>query len=98
MANGRRFRAVGDQHQRGARFVAQLAQQIEDALTIAGIEVARGFISQEQSRPMDESSGDGDALHFAAGQFAGRSIGPVRHTDPLEQGRHPDSAFRSGHA
>jgi hypothetical protein len=47
---------------------------------------------------MDESSGDGDALHFAAGQFAGRSIGPVRHTDPLEQGRNPGSAFWSRHA
>ena len=98
MANSGRFWAVGDQHQGGARFVTQLAEQIEDALAIAGIEVACGFIGQEQSRSMDESAGDGDALHFAAGQFARWGIGPVEHTNSLEQGRNPGSAFGSRHA
>ena len=93
MANGRCFRAVGDEHQGGTRFVTQLAEQIEDALAIARIEVARGFIGQEQSRPVDEGAGDGDALHFAPGQFAGRSISPVGHTNPLEEGCHPGPAF-----
>jgi hypothetical protein len=51
------------------------------------IEVARGFVSEEQFRSGDEGAGDGDALLFAAGQLDWVVVGPVAEADLFEQAK-----------
>jgi len=94
VADGRGLGAVGHQHQRRSGLVAQVTQQFEDPLPVAGIEVARGFIGQEQSGSVDERPRDGDALHLAPGEFTRRRVGPMSHAHPVQQRRHAGTAFR----
>jgi hypothetical protein len=85
MADGGGFGAVGDQHEGGAGFVGEFPEQGEDVGAVDGIEVAGGFIGEEQVGAMDQGAGDGDALHFAAGELGGQGVGPMFHADPAEE-------------
>ena len=67
----RGLRVVGD-HQDGlAEAAIQIAQKCQDRKRVRRIEVARGFIGEEDSRPCGERSGDGYPLLLAARHFAG---------------------------
>ena len=45
-----------------------LAQNVEQAQRQLPVQVAGGFVGQQQSRPADHGPGDGHPLLFAAGQ------------------------------
>ena len=57
---------MGRDDQGRARLGVELDQQVEDALSRAGVEVARGLIGQDDSRPHGQGSGNGDPLLLSA--------------------------------
>lgn len=53
--------------------------------TGGGIEIAGGFVGEKDSRAIDESTGEGSALLFTTGEFAGAMLGASREADPRER-------------
>jgi hypothetical protein len=49
----------------------------EDGVGGGGVEVAGGFVCQEQARAGDEGAGERDALLLAAAEFSGAVVGAV---------------------
>ncbi len=62
---------VGYQHQGGLGFVVHFEQQVGDALAGFIVEVAGGFVGEQDVRGGYEGAGEGDALLFAAGELFG---------------------------
>ena len=56
---------MGDQYQRGTGFGIQGEQQFDDRLPGVGVEVAGGFIGEQQRRAGDERTRQCHALLFA---------------------------------
>jgi len=72
--------------------VALFEQELEDLLFGRGIQVARGFVREDELRGGDEGARDGDALAFALGELARAT--PEERFDP-EVGREtPGSGVR----
>jgi hypothetical protein len=67
---------VGD-HDDGVALCVELAKVSEDDLLIFLVEVAGGFVSEQDGRLVDEGAGDADALLFAAGELRGQMRGAV---------------------
>ncbi len=67
-------------------FAVQFEKEIRNRMPGVAIEIAGGFITQEQARAIDERSRDGHALLFAAGKFRGKMFEPMREADALQQG------------
>jgi hypothetical protein len=59
---------VGD-HGDGLAVLVQAAEEVEDRAGGVGVEVARRLVSEQDARAVDQSSGDGDALSFPAGEL-----------------------------
>jgi hypothetical protein len=59
---------AGDDHD-GAADAVQVAQELDNAGAGASVEVAGGFVSQQQCRISDDGSGDSGPLPFAAGDL-----------------------------
>ena len=49
------------------------------------VQVAGGLVGEQDLGARDERPGDGGALHFAAGQFAGLVLEPVREAHHFQQ-------------
>ena len=98
MADGGGFVAVGDEDKGGVGFVGELAEEVEDELTVGGIEVAGGFVGEDELGTVDEGAGDGDALLFAAGELGGEGVGAVGDADAVEEGGDAGGAFGGGDA
>ncbi len=79
-------KAVGHEDDADAGFVAEFAEQGEDVLAVGGVEVAGGFVGEDEAGAVDERTGDGDALHLAAGKLGGKGVGAVGDADALEEG------------
>ena len=74
IAETRRLRVVGD-HQHGlAQFPIGALQHLQYRGGILGVEVSGRLVGQHNRRFVDQGSGQGDALLFAAAQFAGAVI------------------------
>jgi hypothetical protein len=65
--------------------VGQAAQQIHDLAAAATIEIARGFVGQEDERLNDQGPGDGHPLLFAAREFPGEMTPAMGQTDPIKR-------------
>ena len=61
-----------------------------------GVEVAGGFVGQDQRRLGDQRPGDGDPLLLAAGQLAGPVLDPVGEADPVQGAPAPAPGARRG--
>ena len=70
-------------------------KQSENFIPLAGVEVARGFIGENQRRVVDQRPGDGDALALASRDFAGKMPRPAREPDPGERHLGAGSAIAS---
>ena len=68
-----RFRVVRDHKNGLAETAVLIAQQFQHGVRVLGVEIAGGFIGQQNRRMIDNGAGDGYALLLAAG----KSIGPV---------------------
>lgn len=75
------FGAVRDEEQRGACFFGHFAKKLEDVRSILGVEIAGGFVSEQEGGLVDKGASDGGSLHFAAGKGAGESVGAVFETN-----------------
>lgn len=60
-------------------------EQLHDPAPVLEIEARRRFIGQQESRPIDEGSGNGDALPFAARQVLRQLIEAMTQTEDVEQ-------------
>ena len=74
----------------------RLQQQIRDVFRGVAVEVARGFVAEEEEGVADEGAGDGDALFLAAGEFqaafADHGVDPGRGS----AARRPSAECRRG--
>ncbi len=80
---------VGDDDESDAVFGGKIEEDAHDIGAIFGIEITGGFVGEKHFRFVNDSSSDGDALLFAAGEFGGEVVGAVGQADALEgeQGR-----------
>ncbi len=70
----------------GDVFAAHHAQQFaEHDVGGRDIEIAGGFIGQQEFGRVGHGAGDGDALAFAAGELAGQMIGAAGKAEGFEQ-------------
>ena len=77
VAEGGGLGAVGDEEEGGLVAVAEVAHELEDGLAGGGVEVAGGFVGEEDGRAVDEGAGDGDTLLLAAAELAGEGVAAV---------------------
>src|SRR5699024_3607658 len=63
-----------------------------------GIEVAGGFVGEEEVGVGDDGAGDGDALFLAAGELAGEVVEAVAQAHEVEGGRGVFAAAGAGEA
>ena len=93
---------MGDQHQRGAGGAVEVEDQFGDFLAGFGVEIAGGFIGEEDFGAIDKRSRQGNPLLLAAGKLYRVVIHAVAQPHPLQQffrpGLHPAfSAQLQGH-
>ena len=77
--------AVGDEHDGGAGLIGEFAEQSEDVGAVFGVEVAGGFVGEDDAGSVDEGACDGDALLFAAGELGRFRGGAMLDADALEK-------------
>ena len=76
---------MGD-HQNGlADALVQVAQNFQDSVRILRVEIAGGFVRQQQSRLIDQRAGDGNALLFAAGESARFVLEPILDAEQFQR-------------
>ena len=79
------FQRVRDHDQRDVFFAARLADQIDDLLLIARVDVGGRLIGQEQARPVGQGPGDGHALLLADREGRRLVRRAVRQAHAVEQ-------------
>ena len=68
-------------HDDGSALGVQALEDSEHFRPALGIQVAGGFIGENDRRIVDQGVGDGHPLLLAAGELAGRIVEPVRQPD-----------------
>jgi hypothetical protein len=76
---------VGDDDEGFSSFGDEGEEQLHDVAAGGGVEVAGGFIGEEQAWVIDEGAGDGDALLFSAAQFMGQVVEAGAEADFFQQ-------------
>lgn len=79
------FFAMGHHYQRRALLRSNLFQQVQDLAGMAGIEISRGFVGQQQRRLVHERTRDGRALHLSAGNLMRKMPASAAQADELDQ-------------
>ena len=77
---------VGNENQGGAGFLIQFEHEIDHRSRRPYVEIAGGFIREQQDRSRAECPRQGHALLFAAGQLTREMSGPCRQANPRERG------------
>src|SRR2546430_613403 len=78
------FRIV--RHERdGAALLAELAEQLKNHLAGVRIEVARGFVGEDDFRVVDQRAGDGGPLLLSAGELHRTVPGAILHLHEFER-------------
>ena len=88
---------VGDDRQ-GQRLPREALEQLEHALGVLRVQVARRLVAQQQARMAHERTGDGGALLLAAREAGGQELGPIGHADAVQRGHGPVSPALAGGA
>ena len=65
---------MGDDDEGLLEALAALPQQAHDLGGVAGVEVARGLVGEDDGRGVHEGAGDGDALLLTSGELAGEVV------------------------
>lgn len=76
---------MGDHEDGLAFFAGEGAEEFEDEVGVAHVEVAGGFVGQDDGGGVGEGAGDGDALLLAAGELVGQALGFVAEADVVEE-------------
>src|SRR6185312_11923430 len=69
----------------GFALPVEFIEQFQNFHTGCRIQIAGGFVGEDDERIVDQRTGDGDALLLAAGQFEWFVIEPVFETDTRRQ-------------
>ena len=83
---------VGDQHDRRAGLVAQLAQQVEDLGLHRDVERGRRLVGDDDRRVERERHRDDDALLLPAGELVRVVVDPARGIGDADAAEHLDRA------
>ena len=83
------FAAVSDavimrHHDDGEPFQMEFVEQFKNVSPGLGIQIARGLVGEQERRTGHKSTGDGDSLLLATGQFARSMRQSITQTDPFE--------------
>jgi hypothetical protein len=62
----------------------QVAEEAEDFQAGGRVQIAGGFIGEQNARLVDESAGDGGALHLTAGELSRHVPQAVTQADPFQ--------------
>ena len=76
---------VGDEDHGVFALMMDAAEEVHDLGGVLGIEVAGGFIGEEDGGFVGEAAGDGDALALTAGEFFGHVIEAMAHAHGFEE-------------
>jgi len=85
MGDVRNTRIMRHHQDRLLVLLVQTAKEIEDLLSRLRVELARGFVRQEERRVVCEGNRDRDPLLFAAAQFVRSMDGPLGHPDEFQE-------------
>jgi len=89
---GRDEGVVGDQHESGPGPVVDVVEEVQHGRGGGGVELAGGFIGEQQPRGVRDRDGDRDPLLFPAGQLpqrAGRDPGEAEGIEEVPRGGCP---------
>ena len=78
-------RVVRDQDDRQAILAVEVAEEVEDLLAGLGVEVAGGFIGDQERAPVDQRPGDRDPLLLPAREPGGLVVEAVAEADPGQE-------------
>src|SRR5829696_6216890 len=67
---------VRDDHDRRSEAAVQVADERQDLFAGAGVEIAGGFVGEQDWRVDGQRASDGDALALAAGELVGEMVHP----------------------
>jgi hypothetical protein len=87
---------VGDDEQRQFGIARDSLKDVEDALGIVGVEIARGLVGEEKARFVGQGARDGDALLFASGEMVGAALELVAEAHEIEEIRGAIFHFSQG--
>ena len=85
-------------HQDGGAVAVDPVEELQDLGAGGRVELAGGLVGQEERRPVGQGPGDGDPLHFAAGELGGPVPFPVSQPDVSEQLSSPGRPLPPGQA
>ena len=77
---------VGDEEDGLAAFFVLSEEGVHDGAAGLGVEIAGGFVGEEEGGLVDEGAGDGDALAFAAGELGGAVFEAGFEAEVFEEG------------
>jgi hypothetical protein len=77
---------VGDDDEGHLVVGGEADEHVHDGGGVLGVEVAGGFVGEEDVGLVGDGTGDGDALLLAAGEFGGEVLGAVGEADAVEGG------------
>lgn len=87
---------VGDEDHGVFALMMDAAEEVHDLGGVLGVEVAGGFVGEEDGGFVGEAAGDGDALALTAGEFFGHVIEAMAHADGFEEFCGAALAFGAG--
>ena len=79
-------RGIVCDHDDGVALGVNFAEFFHDDVGGAGVEVAGGFVGEDEGRAGDEGASDGDALLLAAGELVGHVVFALLEVEMLESG------------
>ena len=83
-ASGKR-QVVRHEHDARSRFAVELLDQLDDATARAGVQIASGFVGEQDSRVVGEGSRDRHALLLTAGQLGREMVHAIPQSHAREQ-------------
>ena len=87
-----RFTAVRGHQNGGSLLVANVPEKVKNGIAGRAIEISGGLVRQQNARLMNQSAGNGYALHLTAGELVGHAVGKFAKT----HSRQPFNRARAG--
>src|ERR1700685_613382 len=72
-------------HQNGVAFLMQFLKKLDDGFFVRFVEIARGLVSQNKLRMIDQRARDRHALLFTAGKRAGKMLHTIAQAYALKR-------------
>ena len=83
---------VSDHDDGDALLAVERDERLHDLVRVAGVEIARGLVGQEEPRRVDQGPRDCHALLLSAGELAGRVVFALRETEQGQRFARPGRA------